>query len=285
MTQKSLVPGATLHDNEQGGPTLTLKHDAFQAEISLDGGQLTAYQAHGQPPLLYLSPLAYRVQGKAIRGGVPVCWPWFGPHPHDAALPQHGVARTARWTLSDVSRTDDGFSVELLGPDFHGLKVESCLQLCAAHVDITLTTHNHGTTARSYSAALHTYLAIGNADSARVQGLAHGRYQDKVHRQSGVLYEDTLPCRGELDLIVYGRTGVTLVDEVWQRQIVVENAGSDSLVLWNPGEDKARTLKDLPPDGWRDFFCIEAANAEDDARQIEAGESHTLGTRLMAIPL
>ncbi|MBV8046227.1 MAG: D-hexose-6-phosphate mutarotase [Paludibacterium sp.] len=285
MTQTPLAPGAALRDNAQGSQTLLLRHDAFQAEISLDGGQLTAWQADGQPPLLYLSPHAVRAPGKAIRGGIPVCWPWFGPHTNDASQPQHGVARTARWGLSDVTRTADGFSIELQGPDYQGLKVESCLLLTASHVDITLTTHNHGAAPQQYSAALHTYLAIGHADRAYVQGLAHCRYQDKVAGRAGVFHDDTLACRGELDRIVYGLTGVTLVDEVWRRQIVVENAGSDSLVLWNPGADKARALKDLPDEGWRDFFCIEAANAEEDARRIEPGESHTLGTRLRTIPL
>ncbi|BEV72800.1 D-hexose-6-phosphate mutarotase [Paludibacterium sp. THUN1379] len=285
MHTPSPVPGATLRTHAQGSTQLLLSHDGFQAEISLDGGQLTAWHAAGQPPLIYCSPQAMHQPGKAIRGGVPVCWPWFGPHPQDATQPQHGVARTARWTLSDISRSAEGFSIELSGPEHDGLKVESCLTLSADRVDITLTTLNQSSSARRYSAALHTYLAIADAEHAWVEGLAHSRYVDKVCQQDGIHHQDSLACRGELDRIVYGLCGLTLRDDVWRRRIVVENAGSDSLVLWNPGADKSIALKDLPDDGWRSFFCIEAANAGDDARVIEPGESHTLGTRLMTMPL
>ena len=113
-----LPPGVRAIDIAPGLPGLAFSHPAFTATLSLYGGQLLDFTPAGGQPLLYLSPQSHFAEGKAIRGGIPLCWPWFGPHPHDATLPQHGVARTAMWTVSAVAPSDDGFHVKLAGPRY-----------------------------------------------------------------------------------------------------------------------------------------------------------------------
>jgi glucose-6-phosphate 1-epimerase len=277
-------PGVKQSSNANGLPLLELSTEHFDAVISLSGAQLLEFRQQGAQPLLYLSPQADLGPEKVIRGGVPVCWPWFGPHPDDTSAALHGIARTALWQLQAINRTAEGFQVDLKGPRFGDLSAEIRYTL-GKDILIELRTSNHGTTVQNYTAALHTYLAIGDAEKAHVTGLKNTRYLDKVSKQSGQYQDDTVSCVGEIDRIVYTAGPLKLVDQAWNRTIRVDALGSNSMVLWNPGEIKARAIGDLPDNDWHAFFCIESANAGEDAKQLAAGSSHTLGTRIATIPL
>jgi glucose-6-phosphate 1-epimerase len=277
-------PGVKLSKNANGLPLLELTTELFDAVISLSGAQLLAFRLHDQQGLLYVSPQAELGPEKVIRGGVPVCWPWFGPHPEDASAPLHGIARTAIWQLKQISRTGEGFLIDLKGPSLGDLSAEIRFTL-GKEILIELTTHNHGSSVQAYTAALHTYLAIGNAEQASVKGLQNTRYLDKVSKQTGQYQEDTVSCVGEIDRIVYTSGPLNVVDQAWKRQISVDALGSNSMVLWNPGVIKARAIGDLPDDGWRAFICVESANAGEDSKQLAPGAVHTLGTRITTIPL
>lgn len=284
MTAPFDLPGVQIEKTNAGSQILRLSTPSFEAAISLIGGQLIEFRKHGEQPLLYLSPKATIERGRAIRGGVPVCWPWFGRHPGNDAAPQHGIARTYEWALQTLDPICNGFKLTLTGPN-HGNLASQIRYTLNEQLLIELTTVNQGKTELRYSAALHTYLAISDATSARISGLANTLYVDKLTRQDGMHQENSLPCAGEIDRIVYTDHPLAIIDPGWSRQICVENIGSESAVIWNPGIDKAKSLSDLPDDDWRAFFCIESANAENDARTLAPGASHTLGTRILTIPL
>lgn len=275
----TLPVGATLSDIAPGVTLLTLEHQRFSARLSLLGGQLLDYTRHGEAPLLYLSPAAVFQPGKAIRGGVPLCWPWFGAHPEDATAPAHGVARQQAWTLQQVTRDADGFSIRLAGPR-HGV-LESLLDVRLDDaVEIGLTTRNIGSLTTPLSAALHTYLAVGDIERVTLEGLAGAPYYDQLRTEEMRFGAEPLRFEGEIDAIVYPDGPLTLRDAAWRRTVTVGAEGSASSVVWNPWIAKSARLIDLPDDGYRHFVCVETANAGRDARLLAPGASHTLSARL-----
>ncbi|WP_080940090.1 D-hexose-6-phosphate mutarotase [Chromobacterium violaceum] len=276
----SLPQGMSLATLAPGVDQILLAGDRFSARIALLGGQLIDYRRDGEPPLLYLSPQTACQPGKAIRGGVPVCWPWFGPHPSDAGLPAHGVARQQVWRLSDAGRDGKVFHVKLDGPRHGGLAAELDFRISPDGAEIALTTANLGDAAQTVGAALHSYFAVSGIDKVDLLGLEGAPAHDKV---AGLRVNlPALPLRfdGETDLIAYRGGLVTLRDAGWRRDIRIESAGSHSAVVWNPAQDKAQRLADLPDEAWRRFVCVETANAGDDARALAPGERHRLACRL-----
>jgi glucose-6-phosphate 1-epimerase len=284
MVELSAVPGITLDTQPSGSRILRIEHAKFSAALSLDGGQLLQFAPTGQRPWLYLSPEALFVPGKAIRGGIPVCWPWFGPHPADPAAPQHGIARTAPWQPDSIETDPDGVAISLSGPTWQGLEVALELRL-GEKLDLKLVSHNKSERTFHLGAALHTYLAVGEARRAEITGLAGSRFDDKVSGAPGRHEADRVSCQGEIDRIVYDKTQLELVDPVWHRCLRLSRSDAASVVLWNPGEEKARALKDLPDDGWHDFFCVEAALAGETCRELAPGDSYSFGTRIECIQL
>ncbi|WP_239689674.1 D-hexose-6-phosphate mutarotase [Aquitalea pelogenes] len=260
---------------------LQLDGGSFSATLSLLGGQLLSFQPYGQQPWLYMSPQAMLQQGKAIRGGVPVCWPWFGPHPTDTAAPAHGVARQQDWQLLSVEQDGDAFHVKLQGPHWQGLDVELEYTL-SDHIAMQLHTHNHSQQPHTVSTALHSYLAVSDSRRIQLSGVEEAVFEDKVAARYSRLPSSPLQLNGEFDAIVYSEADVILHDPQWQRRLRISRSGSGSVVLWNPWQDKAARLADLPDEGWHDFVCIEAANAGEDSYTLEPGSSHTLGCQIRA---
>ncbi|MBI3143757.1 MAG: D-hexose-6-phosphate mutarotase [Pseudogulbenkiania sp.] len=279
----TLPAGATLSHATPGVTLLTLAHERFSARLSLLGGQLLDYTRHGEPPLLYLSPRAVLQPGQATRGGIPLCWPWFGAHPDDEAAPAHGVARQQSWTLQAVTRDDSGFRLRLAGPRHGALEASLELRLDDA-VEVALTTRNIGPAPAPLSAALHTYLAVGEIDGVTLDGLAGAPYDDKLLGQAAHFAPEPLRFDREIDRIAYHDGALTLHDPAWQRSITISADGSASSVVWNPWSAKSARLADLPDDGYRHFVCVETANAGQDARLLAPGASHTLSTRLSVRP-
>ncbi|SCK12242.1 D-hexose-6-phosphate mutarotase [Vogesella sp. LIG4] len=275
-----LVPGVRAIELAPGLPGLAFSHPAFSATLSLYGGQLLDFTPTGGQPLLYLSPASRLEDGKAIRGGIPLCWPWFGPHPQDAGQPQHGVARTALWTVSAVARSDDGFHVKLAGPRHGAMDASLTLQL-GPGVDIALTSRNLGQDNITVSAALHSYLAVSDIRSIQLHGLGGARYHDKLSGDSATLPAGDWRFAAATDAVVQHAGPCTLADPGWQRHIAIGSSGSASTVVWTPWQQGAANMADLPDDGWQHFLCVEAANAGSDARVLAPGASHTLRQQLL----
>lgn len=274
-----LPAGVRAIDIAPGLPGLAFSHPAFSATLSLYGGQLLDFTPSGGQPLLYLSPQSRLEDGKAIRGGIPLCWPWFGPHPHDTAQPQHGVARTAMWTLSAVVRSDDGFHVKLAGPRHGMLEASLTLQL-GPGVDIALTTRNLGSSTAVVSAALHSYLAVSDIRRIQLSGLEGASYLDKLSAASCQLPDAPWQFDAATDAVVAAAGPCTLADPGWQRALAISSSGSATTVVWTPWQQGAANMADLPDEGWQQFLCVEAANAGSDARELAPGASHTLRQQL-----
>lgn len=255
-----------------------------RARISLQGGQLLAWQPRDQAnPVIWLSPRARFAPGTPIRGGIPVCWPWFGAHPQDEKLPAHGIARLSSWRVASTRRTGDGgteVELELSAGDQAGAPplLSASLSISVGQtLRLALTTRNEGGEACSLSEALHSYFQIGDIAEVSVLGLEDGCYLDKVaggamRRQSGPVGFD-----GELDRVyVHSRATCLIADTRLARRIRIDKSGSETTVLWSPGADKAGRMADVGAESWRRMVCVETANALDNRLSLGAGESHTL---------
>jgi glucose-6-phosphate 1-epimerase len=280
-----------------GGPVATMSGPAGSAVVALQGAQLLGWTPSGHRPVIWLSPVERLGTVKALRGGTPVCWPWFAAHPADPTKPMHGFVRTRIWAVRAAAVTADGVWVEFgqrstpadlaLWPHQAAVTLRVTL---ASQLGLTLTTTNTGAAQFALTQALHTYFHVGDIGAITVAGFDGESYQDKLadfarRQQSGVVR-----FAGEVDRIYDRHAGeATIVDERLQRRITIAQSGGRSAVVWNPGPDKAARLGDLGPGtgnqgGWREFVCVETANAGDDVIQLNAGASHTLSARYTVSP-
>lgn len=264
-----------------GLPALLIRTPQAAAALSLHGGQLLSYVPDGFDDLLWLSPDSKRAPD-AIRGGVPVCWPYFGRQGQAGDVPQHGFARNAAWTLVEATNgPDGGIMIELsLEHANTTLRLTQTLRI-GRGLTQSLTTRNTGTAPVAFTQALHTYFHVGDAQRIHVDGLDGLAYADKYdgreHLQAGAWNLRGPRDPGRSDRI-YHRAGgrYVLYDPVLRRRIELRTSGSRSLVVWNPGEQGIARISDAPADGWRHFVCLEAANAGEDVIELAPGETHTL---------
>ncbi|AKJ30289.1 D-hexose-6-phosphate mutarotase [Caldimonas brevitalea] len=252
----------------QGQPVVQLRApDGARATVLLQGGQVISWSPAGGSERLYLSERAVFEDGKAVRGGVPVIFPQFeqrGP------LPRHGFARTKRWKLlrADTGR-DDAIAVLGLTDDEatrslwpHAFAVELTVAVGGNRLDLELEVEHRGAQGAapfSFMAALHTYLRVREVEEARLKGLQGVRYQDST-RQGAEAVESSgaLAITDEIDRIYFGATRALLLDEP-HRALGIEAQQFPDVVVWNPWDRKCAALPDMPPLGFRQMLCVEAA--------------------------
>lgn len=258
-----------------------------EASIALQGAHLMTFQASGQPPLIWMSPAAKLVPGKSIRGGVPVCWPWFGAHASEASFPAHGFARTVLWQVVETGQQPGGATrivFELPAAAMpkaqwpHDCRVQLRI-VVGPQLTMDLVTENTGDTAFTLGEALHTYFPISDVDSVTVAGLEGCAYRDKVTGMDLKQQHGDITIPSEVDR-VYLDTEATcdIVDRGLNRRIRIAKSGSRSTVVWNPWIEKAAKMGDFGSDtGYRTMICVESANAVSNVLTVAPGETHTLG--------
>lgn len=272
----------TEKEHADGFKYLEISNNSASAKVALQGGHLFHYQQQGKNPLLWLSDKSSFKSGKAIRGGIPICWPWFGKHNTNSSLPQHGFARTAHFKLIKSHEPDEN-STELL------LQLESSNNTLTLwpyrfklllHVTIgktlivSLTTRNCDTKSFSITSALHSYFEVSNIENVSVQGLDKSEYWDALTDETGI-QEGDIHISEEFDR-VYQKTEQTIQLHDTERTIEITSKGSASAVVWNPWIDKAKTMADMEQNAHKTMLCIETANALEDVRTVAPNEEHTL---------
>lgn len=284
------IPGIVRIEQDTHGLDRLLVTNAFAtAEIYLLGGQVTRFQPAGQEPVLWLSPLSSFAAGKAIRGGVPICWPWFGPHPSKPDLPAHGFARTREWRGLDAAQLSDGRTrvrLVLTENEFtlaawpHSFRLVLSVSVGAA-LELELTATNTGPTPLSYTDALHTYLKVSGIDETTVEGLDGAGFLHSTRHYRGV-QKGPVTFDGEVNNIHVPSLGAAAVlDRAMNRRIDVAKSGSLATVVWNPGESGGSAMKDVGPH-WKEFVCVEAANCADAQIVLLPGTSHTTAQAIRA---
>ncbi|GAA3534305.1 D-hexose-6-phosphate mutarotase [Zobellella aerophila] len=258
--------------NAAGLPFLQIDNAHASALISLFGGQLLHYQPHGQPPLLWLSEAAVLDGSKAIRGGIPVCWPWFGKGAEGE--PQHGFARLQTWQLDSLEETEAGtlLTLELtpeLCPDHQGEQWRLALEIeIGAELTLHLHSENKGTAPMPLQAALHSYFHCGHVHQCRIEGLGHDYFDSLLQRACYKPVETVF--REPVDRIYAAPVPLTRLYNS-HHETSLRHRGNDCLVLWNPGP---RVPADIPALGWSDFVCVETAVLG--LQGLAAGDRHTL---------
>jgi glucose-6-phosphate 1-epimerase len=286
------IPGIVSIAPAAGGlPAVTVSTALGDALIYLHGAHVAHFQPHGSGPILFLSKKSLFAPGKAIRGGIPVIFPWFGPKKDDPKAPSHGFARTTPWTLGGVTQhPDQRVTISLTLRDDeatrarwpHAFELEYRVTVGAA-LTLELRVRNPGPDAFTFEEAFHSYYAVGDARRITIEGLAGRDYLDKTQNMSRFRQTDAqLKIDRETDSHYLAASDtVTIIDPAaGQRRIRIEKENSDVTVVWNPWIEKAKAMSDLSPDDWQDFVCVETANAYDFAVKLNPGAEHTMTARI-----
>ena len=261
------------------------------ASICLQGGQVLNWQpASTAEPVLWMSKAAHFAAGKSIRGGIPVCWPWFGAYASEANFPAHGFARTQAWQVKGTRTLDDG-STELsltmpinaaLQPMWPYLAQLDLLINVGTNLKIALITRNLGDVDFRMTEALHTYFQVSDVAQVHVDGLDGVHFHDKA---AGWVEGDQVGGIGftsEVDRVYVNSTQrCSIVDPAYKRCIHIAKLGSQSTIVWNPAAARAAQMGDLGKDGWKNFVCVESGNALENAVTVAAGKSHTLAVEYL----
>ena len=266
-------------------PKILIQTKTATAEIYLYGAQITSWKPAGADEVLFVSDRSYWEAGRAIRGGIPVCFPWFRAKADDPHAPSHGFVRTKEWQVESI--TEDG-------------RDSVCVYLSAASDEsarrwwpfdfrleyritvgnflrLELLMKNAGQSTLQFEEALHTYFKVGDAEYAKVRGLDGITYLDNrdgniEKRQSGDLHLSKQTDNAYKNAI----TAVEIIDPILNRTLKTEKQGSSSTIVWNPWRDGASSMADLGSDEWRGMLCAEGGNILTSAVSLEPGKDHEM---------
>ncbi|MCK5886010.1 MAG: D-hexose-6-phosphate mutarotase, partial [Alcanivorax sp.] len=269
--------------------------------IAEQGAQVLSYQRDGEPPLIWLSEDAAYHNGQGVRGGVPVCWPWFGGldfNPIEirqqytlAQPPAHGLVRQQPWCLTHSEQDDEQITLTFaLSPHADRQCLPDVEPTLTVRLDdglsLSLHNHNHGDEPVWISQALHSYFAVSDSRQVEIHGLDTCPYVDGLdnwqrHRQQG-----PLTFRGETDRLYLQLPDTLHIDDPgWQRRLTLTSTGSRSAVVWNPWIDKSQRLSQFADDAWQRMLCIETARVLEDALFLGPDERHQMSVRFVTTAL
>lgn len=287
LNQQFSIDGHLAFEQGKGElPLITVSNKYASATISLHGGQVLSYQqTNSEHDLLFVSDNAYFQPGKAIKGGAPICWPWFGAHPEDSSLPAHGLVRNQLWQVDATEYRDNGeVVITLLYTDTeqtrqcwpYAFELREVISI-GAQLQIALITTNTGGEAFNITQAIHTYFRVADCTQIQISGLENKLYLDKVTQFSEKQQQGPVTIDQEVDRIYQHIDQAQCIeDKVRQRRIRIDHAGSATCVVWNPWQAISRSSADLCDDDYQRFICVETANAAQDRITIQPGDSYTL---------
>ncbi|CAG0949007.1 glucose-6-phosphate 1-epimerase [Methylophilaceae bacterium] len=280
----------TFCQDANGLKFLEIENDHATAKVALQGGHVMTWQPrHAHDPVLWLSDHARYVHGRSIRGGVPICWPWFGAHPTDSTLCPHGFARVMPWDLMDSCTLPDGSTrlvMQIMNTPVAQKQLSYPYTLTLT-VDIgdtlklALATTNRGSHPFMIGEAFHTYFQVSDVENISLGGLDGAEYADKVLNYERATQEGEIRFDGEFDR-VYMHTNANCVirDPGLNRFIRISKSGSNATVIWTPWQEKAHELGDMgTDDSWRRMICVESANALENMVMITPNQTHTMSVK------
>ncbi|MBN1981163.1 MAG: D-hexose-6-phosphate mutarotase [Chitinivibrionales bacterium] len=265
------------------------------ATVSLYGGQVLKFKPAGCHEVLWVSKKSFFEKGKAIRGGIPVCWPWFGPHPIDRGLSQHGFVRTAQWEMVEATYSGGASenvrlvlrccSEEMTPKSWPYHCTLNLVVVIGQTLDVRLETHNLHTTPLVISAGLHSYFTVGDIAQVRVAGVDGAAYIDSADEKKIKIQNGPLVIGTETDMDFCGVDGgCTITDPVLRRILVVNKTNSKATVVWNPWKEKAHSMKDMDDEEYKSMICIEAVNAFTDVVVVAPHSTQSLATAISVKP-
>jgi len=278
------IPGlASVVEGNGGLPKVRITSPQGTGEMYLHGGHITSWKPAGDE-VLFVSSQSRWEDGLAIRGGVPVCFPWFGAKADDPKAPAHGFVRTKAWQLESVTQAGGAVAVSMFTENDDSTKRWWPADFRLVHratfgseLSLELLVTNTGATSLRFEEALHAYHRIGNFERARLHGLDGIHYLDKTDRNQEKTQQGDIVITSETDRIYLNTQGaVELEDPVLRRRTRVTKQNSRTTVVWNPWAQKARALSDLGDGEWTQMICIESSNVADFAVVLKPGQQHTM---------
>jgi len=286
-TQFGIKGQLSFREDASGLIVAEINNALGSASLCLQGAHLMTWQPKSQAvPVVWLSRDAKLAAGKSIRGGAPVCWPWFGAHATDASFSGHGFARTVPWQVIESGSEPNGatrLTLRLVASDKtraqwpHACNADLTV-IVGETLRMELTTENTGSEDFVIGEALHTYLQIGDIGTVHVTGLEGGEYWDKVGAATLRKQEGSIGFTGEVDRVYINTPAECVIeDDKLKRRIRIAKSGSLSTVVWTPWVEKANKMGDMgQPDGWREMVCVESVNAMENVVKVAAGARHTM---------
>ena len=285
------VPGVTFSQLESGLEIVTITNKYATAKITTNGAHVMSYIPTGEKDLLWVSKKAFLAPGKPIRGGVPVCWPWFGASLNEG-WPGHGFIRKEEWEIVEIAELPSGatkivFKIDSDMKDYEMAEFPFTVHMIftvGQQLEMTLVMVNKGDKPVTIGCALHTYFAISDINKVAITGLDKAPYLDfrvGAPQKYGNIQEGDVKVTSEIDNVYFPAPGSTeIVDPGWGRIITVEKSGSDTIVIWNPWKEKATTMADYAPEEYTEMICVECANAKCDPRVLLPGVPHQITQKI-----
>jgi glucose-6-phosphate 1-epimerase len=281
------IPGTAAGVAGNGGlPKIRITTADVVGEIYLHGAHITSWKPAGEDEVLFLSSQSRWENGHAIRGGVPICFPWFGDKADNPKAPAHGFVRTKPWQLESITKLGGAVTVSMYTESSDDTKrwwpVEFRLAYhvtFGSELKLQLEVTNTGKTSARFEEALHAYHRVQDVLKTRVSGLDTIHYIDKTDSNRGKVQHGDIAIVSETDRVYLDTTGaVKLEDPLLRRRTCVAKENSRTTVVWNPWVQKAQTLRDLGDDEWMQMICIETSNVSDFAVDLASGEQHKMKT-------
>ena len=262
---------------------MTISNKFADAEICLYGGQITNYKPYKTMEILWMSPESYFQEGVPIRGGIPVCFPWFGPHKTDSSKPQHGFARLMQWDIIETSTNSAGETLVILqicsSPQTKNYwDFDFCAEMkiiVGKNLTATLQVSNASATEFEYTCALHSYFSLSSLENITIEGLQNTKYHDQLEPGDFIQEEEKLVISKAETRHYYDTESTCIInDPYFGRRISIAKSGSKVTTVWNPGEETCKNTNDMPDDAFHTFVCVETVNAFNDAIKLAPGETH-----------
>jgi glucose-6-phosphate 1-epimerase len=279
------IPGAASVVEGNGGlQKVRITSPGAVGEIYLHGAHVTSWKPAGREEVLFLSSQSRWEHGRAIRGGVPICFPWFGTKADDPKAPAHGFVRTKAWQLESIAQAGDGVTVSMFTESDEDTKrwwpAEFHLAYrvtFASELRLELVVSNTGKTSLRFEEALHAYHRVGNILNTRVGGLDTVQYIDKADSDRKKIQHGEIAIVSETDRVYLNTIdAIKLEDPVLRRRTRVAKENSRTTVVWNPWVQKALSLSDFADDEWMQMICIETSNVSDFGVDLAPGQQHRM---------
>ena len=286
ISERFSIPGIlTFNKQENDFIFITVSNPHANARICLYGAQILSFCNKNNSEILWMSPLSNFSRGKAIRGGIPVCFPWFGPDTTQKGMPQHGFGRLMVWEISETTQQTSGETKIILRLDSsentraywpHDFTAEIII-LVGQTLKVTLKVTNVSERQFEYSCALHSYFKISGIDDIKIEGLEGAEYYENDKPGKFIQTTSNLEIHGIVDRHYYNTQTTCIIDDPNnKRKIYADKSGSKVTTVWNPWSDNCLKMSDMPDNAYTDFVCVEAVNSFDDTILLNPGECHEI---------
>lgn len=277
-----------------GLPKLHVQSPCAEGDVYLHGANVASWKPSNQKEVLWLSRSSLWAAGNAIRGGVPICFPWFGPKKDAADAPVHGFVRLKEWKLDSVTEERDIVKA-VLTYDHEAASTKAWFSgNFALRFEVSFGTklamrmevQNTGSTELMAEEALHTYLSVGDVREVEVTGLEGERFLDKVDGWREKTQESAVIITAETDRVYMNAArSVEIRDPKFERKILIHKENSRDTVVWNPWIAKSKAMPDFGDDEWPGMICVETCNVLKNAIRLAPGERHTMGSVIEVVGL